>query len=418
MSALSWRTERCAPRLQLLGRQLGEPALDEVQPRARLVGREVQDEARVRGQPAAGSPASCAWRSCRARDGRRGRRGPRGRWSAGTVLNSIARWRACRRPMTLPVARSKRGVEAGGARALVVVGRALGRAGQHRQDRRGAVERLDLGLLVDAEHDGALGRVEVEADDVADLGDELRVLGELPRLLAVRLQPERLPDPVHRRLGQADLARHRARRPMRRVPRRGLQRLDDHLLDLLVGDRPRLPRPRLIDQPIQAMLGETRERHLRDHRPLHPEPLGDLGVLQTLGRQQHDPRALRQRLRARAPPRPRLQLRALLARSAQSATATRIGHTPPIPRCHRINASRHSTTRSFGRVCSPFRIAACHFPGTVRSCPRRAAPRGTPAAGGRSSPTAAGSRRPSRRGGSAPRSPFGGAYDRFPSTRD
>ena len=89
--------------------------------------------------------------------------------------------------------------------ALVVVGGALGDPGQHRQDRRRAVERLDLGLLVDAEHDGALGRVEIEPDDVVDLVHEQRVLGELEGVLAVRLQPERPPDPRHRRLREPDL---------------------------------------------------------------------------------------------------------------------------------------------------------------------------------------------------------------------
>jgi hypothetical protein len=99
-------------------------------------------------------------------------------------------------------------VQARRAGALVVMGGAFGRAGQHRQDRRGAVERLDLGLLVDAQHDGAFRRCQVEPDDVADLVDEQRILGQLPSLLAVRLQPERPPDPRHRRLGQADLTRH------------------------------------------------------------------------------------------------------------------------------------------------------------------------------------------------------------------
>jgi hypothetical protein len=68
------------------------------------------------------------------------------------------------------------GVEAGGARALVVVAGALGHAGQHRQDRRAAIQRLDLGLLIDTQHDRALGRVEVQTHDVADLVDELWVL--------------------------------------------------------------------------------------------------------------------------------------------------------------------------------------------------------------------------------------------------
>ena len=53
----------------------------------------------------------------------------------------------------------QRGVEAGGPGAFLVVGRALGHARQQRQDRRRAVERLDLGLLIHAQHDRPLGRV-------------------------------------------------------------------------------------------------------------------------------------------------------------------------------------------------------------------------------------------------------------------
>ena len=70
---------------------------------------------------------------------------------------------------------------------------------------------------------------------------------------------------ANRVLGQADLGGHRPGRPVRGVLGRGLQRAHDHLLDLLVGDRPRPPRPRLISQAIEAMLGEP------------VAPLGDLG---------------------------------------------------------------------------------------------------------------------------------------------
>jgi hypothetical protein len=45
------------------------------------------------------------------------------------------------------------GEEIAGAVALVVVGGPLGRGGKHRQCRGGSVEGLDLGLLVDGEHD-------------------------------------------------------------------------------------------------------------------------------------------------------------------------------------------------------------------------------------------------------------------------
>jgi hypothetical protein len=48
-----------------------------------------------------------------------------------------------------------------------------------------------LGFLIDAEHDRALGRVEVEPDDIADLLDELRVRGELPGLLRMGLGARR-----------------------------------------------------------------------------------------------------------------------------------------------------------------------------------------------------------------------------------
>jgi hypothetical protein len=51
-------------------------------------------------------------------------------------------------------------------------------------DELGAVESLDLRLLLDAGYEGALGRVQIEADDVPDLLDELVVtatLEEMPR---------------------------------------------------------------------------------------------------------------------------------------------------------------------------------------------------------------------------------------------
>ena len=45
------------------------------------------------------------------------------------------------------------------------MGAPLGQAGAQRQRRLGAVERLDLGLLIDTDHKRALRRVEVETDD-------------------------------------------------------------------------------------------------------------------------------------------------------------------------------------------------------------------------------------------------------------
>ena len=75
---------------------------------------------------------------------------------------------------------------------------------------------------------------------------------ELERLDLMRLEPERPPDPADRALAHPGRGRHRARRPMRRVRRLLLERLHDHPLDVLVADRARLARPRLVMQPVET----------------------------------------------------------------------------------------------------------------------------------------------------------------------
>ena len=64
-------------------------------------------------------------------------------------------------PVTLPAAADNAafqhvegGEQRGGAVALVVVGDGAAAAALERQARLGAVERLDLGLLIDRKHDG------------------------------------------------------------------------------------------------------------------------------------------------------------------------------------------------------------------------------------------------------------------------
>jgi hypothetical protein len=60
--------------------------------------------------------------------------------------------------------------------AGVVVGVPLGAAGVDRPHGLGALQRLDLGLLVHADHDRMLGRVQAQADDVAEFGLMLPVV--------------------------------------------------------------------------------------------------------------------------------------------------------------------------------------------------------------------------------------------------
>jgi hypothetical protein len=67
-------------------------------------------------------------------------------------------------PAALDVQRSE---ERSGAVPDVVVGSTLDLSGTQRQDRLGAVESLYLRLLVHAQNDSAIGRIQIQADDVA-----------------------------------------------------------------------------------------------------------------------------------------------------------------------------------------------------------------------------------------------------------
>jgi hypothetical protein len=128
----------------------------------------------------------------------------------------------------------------------------------HGQDRGAAIQRLNLALLINAQHQRALGWIEIQTDDVTDLVDEQRVLRQLERLDAMRLQREGPPHARDRGLAHAGRFGHRPRAPVRRVAWRRLQRHRDYALDVRVADLSRRPRPRFIDQPVEALPHEAR----------------------------------------------------------------------------------------------------------------------------------------------------------------
>ena len=64
--------------------------------------------------------------------------------------------------------------EQGGAVPLVVVRHRLAAPGLDRQSGLGAVERLDLALLVDRQHHGMGRRINIEPDNVGELGGKSR----------------------------------------------------------------------------------------------------------------------------------------------------------------------------------------------------------------------------------------------------
>ena len=72
--------------------------------------------------------------------------------------------------------------------ALVVMGHGAAAALLDRQAGLGAVQSLNLALLVGAQHDGVLGRIQIQADDVLQLLLELGIAAELESPHLMRLQ--------------------------------------------------------------------------------------------------------------------------------------------------------------------------------------------------------------------------------------
>ena len=140
----------------------------------------------------------------------------------------------------------------------VVGGPPFGLPEIHRQDRLSTFERLDLRLLVDAQHDRVGWRAHVERDGVANLLDEQRVLRQPDGLGPMRLQAERAPDPADRRVAHSDVLRHRASAPMRPPARRLLERLGYHCLDRVIGDLANCTGPGLVMQSIETLCDEPR----------------------------------------------------------------------------------------------------------------------------------------------------------------
>jgi hypothetical protein len=79
-------------------------------------------------------------------------------------------------------------------------GRPLGLAEHQRQQGLVALQGLNLGLLVEAQHDGVVGGMQVQADDVAHLLDEELVVAQGEAASPMRLEMEGAPYARHRRL--------------------------------------------------------------------------------------------------------------------------------------------------------------------------------------------------------------------------
>ena len=114
------------------------------------------------------------------------------------------------------------------------------------QARLGAVQGLDLALLVESEDHGPLRGVDVEAHHITELLDELGIRGQLEVVDAVRLKAMSLPDTRYRGRMHAYFLGHETATPVRRVSRLVLERLANDLSFVLRSDLPWPTRARSI----------------------------------------------------------------------------------------------------------------------------------------------------------------------------
>src|ERR1035438_1660557 len=122
------------------------------------------------------------------------------------------------------------------------------------QSRRGAVRRLNLALLIYRQNQRVLRRIEIYADNVVQLGGELRIVDDLEALDAVRLQPMSAPDAPHAGL-RAGLAGHRTRGPVSGVGGRRLRGPGNRLGNRLRRDPGRASGARgILQQALEAEL--------------------------------------------------------------------------------------------------------------------------------------------------------------------
>ncbi|MCY1552288.1 hypothetical protein D9M68_886760 [compost metagenome] len=141
---------------------------------------------------------------------------------------------------------------------LVVMGDTLNVTKTHRQHRLRALQRLALALLVDTDDQRVVRRAQVRADDVAQLLDKERVVGELEALGAVRLQAKELEVARHAALGDAGLGGHRAHTPVRgAIGRLGVQRGLDQLRHTFIVNRARLAWAHIVVQTRDASIDES-----------------------------------------------------------------------------------------------------------------------------------------------------------------
>jgi hypothetical protein len=146
---------------------------------------------------------------------------------------------------------------------------------------------LNLAFLVHAQHQGAVGRVEVEADDIANFVDEQRVAAQLESLAAMGLQRKGAPDAADAALAESGCLGQGARGPVRGGVRLAFQSARQHAFDFGIAQATRRARTGFIEQSIEAEKNKALPP-LAHRCQRHMHAASDLGVAPPLGAEQHD----------------------------------------------------------------------------------------------------------------------------------
>ena len=197
--------------------------------------------------------------------------------------------------------RAARHIEGGKQRCrtvtLVIMGHGAGPALLHGKAWLGAVEGLDLALLIDAEHQRLVGRIEIKSHDVLDLFGKIGIVGDFEAAHQMRFKAVFMPDTLDARVADAHLSGHRTHAPVRGVDRPFLDRLLDDLELDPGGDR-------LLARRLGAAFEQARGPGLDEIiLPAPDRGLGDLDLAHdrrdalSPSRQKHDLRPLDDLLR-------------------------------------------------------------------------------------------------------------------------
>jgi len=152
----------------------------------------------------------------------------------------------------------ERGEQRRGSVSFVVVSHGSSAPPFQRRTGLGSVQRLNLALLIDRQYDGVRWRIDVESDDIAELLDEVGVVGELELADAMRLKAVCAPNTLNRTHRDANGLGHHCAGPMRRLNGRVLESQSNDPFGHILAQRRNAGGARLVTKKAaEAFLHEA-----------------------------------------------------------------------------------------------------------------------------------------------------------------